>query len=141
MKHLKLLSSFFLILLVSCNSKKEQYTLPDSEKEKIESIVENSLWINYFSKTINSPAQIKIGKSTVKEINGKPYLVSIYGEYRAVSMLEENSKTKHYVYAGISCTSKTGADTDGCIPETKTKCTPCSNDENDCVKTVTRDTE
>ena len=111
--------------------------MSNSEKEKIESIVENTLRIELFSQVARPATEIKIENSFLKEIEGKPYLVSMYGDYRTNSLLEKDSKTMKYVYGGISCTSKTCATTDGCVPKDKKKCTPCMGGAGDCVKTVT----
>ncbi|RRC96894.1 hypothetical protein EII28_11860 [Fusobacterium nucleatum] len=141
MRHLGLLFSLFVLsLLLSCNKdkKEEQYTLSDSEKEKIESIVENTLRTELFSHTGRPASDVKIENSFLQNIDGKPYLVSMYGEYRTNSLLEENSKTMEYVYGGISCTSKRCATTRGCVPsDDKLSCTECMSGLGDCTKTVT----
>lgn len=141
MRHLGLLFSLFVLsLLLSCNKEKkeEQYTLSDSEKEKIESIVENTLRTELFSHTGRPASDVKIENSFLENIEGKPYLVSMYGEYRTNSLLEKDSKRMEYVYGGISCTSKDCATNKGCVPnDDKRSCTACMKGLGDCTKTVT----
>lgn len=138
MKYFKLLSLLFIALLMSCNKdiKREGYTLSDSEKEKIESIVENSLKAEFYSQVGKPSSEIKIEKSFLKEMKGKTYLVSIHKEYRTNSLLKEDVETMRYIYAGISCTSKGCSNTDGCVPKTETKCSDCGF--GDCTKTITK---
>lgn len=141
MKSKLLFSLFISFLLISCNKedkKEERYTLSDSEKEKIESIVENTLRTELFSHVSRPASEIKVENSFFKEIEGKPYLVSIYDDYRTNSLLEKDSQRMEYVYAGISCTSKICSTSDGCVPKDDKKCTSCMGGAGDCVKTVTK---
>lgn len=138
MEYLRLLSLLVVFSLISCDkyNKKDGYKLSDSERERIESIVENSLEADFYLRAGRPSSEFKIEKSFLKEIEGKTYLVSIHKEYRTNSLLKENEETMQYVYAGISCTSKGCSNTDGCIPKTETKCSDCGS--GDCTKTVTK---
>ena len=138
MKYLKnLLPLFVLSFLISCGShynKKDSFTLTDTEKSKIERIVENHLKGELFSKT-GKHLPVKIANSIVKEIDGNIYIVSTYGEYTSTSLLEKNTRTMEYEYAGITCTSSGCSANNGCIPKSKTSCMPCALA--DCSKSVT----
>lgn len=123
------------VFLASCTSQK-QYTLSDSEKEKIVHIVENSLKQEIYLDTERVAHEVKILESFLKKIDDKAYLVSLHGEYITHSLLKENSQTKEYVYAGISCTSKQCASSSGCVPKNETECTPCGYGAGDCTKIV-----
>lgn len=138
--------------VVSCSDsdkgdiKADGYTLNESEKNKIVSVVENTLSV-MISEEASSvggavealPLPVKVEKSYIKEIDGEAILVSVYKDYRANSLLKKVSSTKSYHYDGISCVSKKCSDSDGCIPDGKTRCTPCRYGAGDCTKTVTGD--
>ena len=138
MKHLKtLLPLLILSFLISCgkhHKKEDSFTLTDTEKSKIERIVENHLKGELFSKT-GKHVPVKVENSIVKEIDGNMYIVSTYGEYTSTSLLDKNTSTMEYEYAGITCTSSGCSANNGCIPKSKTSCTPCTL--GDCSKSVT----
>lgn len=138
MKHLKtLLPLLILSFLISCgrdHKKEDSFTLTDTEKSKIERIVENHLKRELFSKT-GKHVPVNVENSIVKEIDGNMYIVSTYGEYTSTSLLDKNTSTMEYEYAGITCTSSGCSANNGCIPESKASCTPCTL--GDCSKSVT----
>lgn len=138
MKHLKtLLPLLILSFLISCgkhHKKEDSFTLTDTEKSKIERIVENHLKGELFSKT-GKHVPVRVENSIVKEIDGNMYIVSTYGEYTSTSLLDKNTSTMEYEYAGITCTSSGCSANNGCIPESKASCTPCTL--GDCSKSVT----
>lgn len=138
MKHLKtLLPLLILSFLISCgkhHKKEDSFTLTDTEKSKIERIVENHLKGELFSKT-GKHVPVRVENSIVKEIDGNMYIVSTYGEYTSTSLLDKNMSTMEYEYAGITCTSSGCSANNGCIPESKASCTPCTL--GDCSKSVT----
>lgn len=138
MKHLKtLLPLLILSFLISCgkhHKKEDSFTLTDTEKSKIERIVENHLKGELFSKT-GKHVPVRVENSIVKEIDGNMYIVSTYGEYTSISLLDKNMSTMEYEYAGITCTSSGCSANNGCIPESKASCTPCALA--DCSKSVT----
>lgn len=138
MKHLKtLLPLLILSFLISCgkhHKKEDSFTLTDTEKSKIERIVENHLKGELFSKT-GKHVPVNVENSIVKEIDGNMYIVSTYGEYTSTSLLDKNMSTMEYEYAGITCTSSGCSTNNGCIPKSKASCTPCALA--DCSKSVT----
>lgn len=138
MTYLRFLPLLVVFLLISCDrdNKKDGYELSDSERERIESIVENSLKAEFYLQARRPSSEIKIEKSFLKEIEGKTYLVSIYKEYRTNSLLKEDEETMRYIYEGISCTSKACSNSDGCVPISETRCSDCGF--GDCTKTVTK---
>lgn len=138
MKHLKtLLPLLILSFLISCgkhHKKEDSFTLTDTEKSKIERIVENHLKGELFSKT-GKHVPVRVENSIVKEIDGNMYIVSTYGEYTSTSLLDKNMSTMEYEYAGITCTSSGCSANNECIPKSKASCTPCTL--GDCSKSVT----
>ncbi|EKB59371.1 hypothetical protein [Bergeyella zoohelcum] len=138
MKHLKtLLPLLILSFLISCgkhHKKEDSFTLTDTEKSKIERIVENHLKGELFSKT-GKHVPVRVENSIVKEIDGNMYIVSTYGEYTSTSLLDKNTSTMEYEYAGITCTSSGCSANNECIPKSKASCTPCTL--GDCSKSVT----
>lgn len=77
MKHLKtLLPLLILSFLISCSKhhkKEDSFTLTDTEKSKIERIVENHLKGELFSKT-GKHVPVRIENSIVKEVDGNMYI-------------------------------------------------------------------
>lgn len=136
-----LLSLFILLFIASCdngNKKIETFTLSDSEKDKIVGVVEQAIRTRLHSEAGRpvTEVNVKVENTHLKEIDGKSYLVSVYKDYVTHSLLDKNYETYQYMYAGISCTSSKCSSSDGCIPESGEKCTPCGYGAGDCSKTV-----
>jgi len=71
----------------------------------------------------------------VESDDGGYYLQAKGSEYKVTIGLEEDGGTGIFIFAGITCTTKTCFATDGCVPEAnKIKCSPC---QGDCIKTTT----
>jgi len=124
----------FAVFITACSSDDltiEEMTLSKSEQQTIEKLVVTNL-------SITQKKQITIHDTKLKKIDDTYYLAMYHGDEITTTLLRvENGALLKY--AGISCTSKSCATNDGCIPHSNgKKCTKCKLSR-DCTKTVTTD--
>ncbi|MGH1383870.1 hypothetical protein [Kordia sp.] len=122
------------MFITSCSSDDltiEEMTLSKSEQDAIVKLVKTNV-------SITKNAQITIDSVKLKKIEDTYYLSSYHGDEITTTLLKVENETQ-LKYAGISCTSKSCATSDGCVPHKDgKKCTKCPWSA-DCTKTVTSD--
>tara|TARA_R100000789_G_scaffold46331_1_gene47048 strand:+ start:528 stop:971 length:444 start_codon:yes stop_codon:yes gene_type:complete len=145
----KILIFLFSLSIVACSNSNNddlQEVKPDQGVNLIQNLSksESAETIAKLEEKVASTLDpnISFDSSELKKINDRYYLVSKHGEFTTTSLLKiKSNKASNEVleFDGISCTSKTCATSNGCIPhESGTKCTPCNFGTGDCTKTVSK---
>ncbi|WP_298519915.1 hypothetical protein [uncultured Kordia sp.] len=122
------------IFMTACSSDDltiEEMTLSKSEQDAIVKLVKTNV-------SIAKNIQITIDSVKLKKIDDAYYLSSYHGDEITTTLLKVENGID-LKYAGISCTSKSCATSDGCVPHKDgKKCTKCPWSA-DCTKIVTSD--
>ncbi len=95
--------------------------------------------INNWQKILSTQSSIQTQLNSIKIelINGAYYLMASGTPYSSAILLNCAVATGDLTTSSISCTSKTCATSDGCIPNKDGKsCTSCGWGTGDCTKTV-----
>jgi len=121
-------------LSVSCesgklNAQNLEPTLSEAEKSNIINRLET-----VFSAQAKKP--VKFTKSKLIKIDGISYL-RLWHEDKVTTTLLNTQNKRTLVDAGVSCTSTACANSPtGCIPDSETGCSECTEDPEDCTRTI-----